>query len=218
MKITDVRVIDPRAAGKYENPVLIIKVDEPVYEIAEPVFDTTKSYSHRLIPCGPFYAVEFRPDSALIIWKDMTEVAAHPENYRRGKYSSEDLPDYGDLNKRGLVKDQLFPVEVITSGPDPDVLDLCMPVARVRRLLRKHVGDKWQLIVDEQAALLGLLKWRLELSDPVCYGGATPGQAGCTQQPDQIIVNKGTHLTLCQHHANEHSNRLRKARALSSNH
>lgn len=212
MKITDASINNPREVGVYQNPTITLTVDEPVYEIAEPVFDPKKSLAWRLVPCGPFYAAEFRPNTGLITWIDFFDLGPMSE-YRRCEYDTA-VPDIGELNELSLIKDQLMPVMVRT--PDEEV-DLLMAVPRVRRLIRKHVGFEWEVTVDEQAALLGLLKWRLELSKPVCYGGAMPGEAHCTRQPNQTIVYRGTHLTLCHQHALSYEGRMRKTRALTNN-
>jgi hypothetical protein len=201
VKITDAHIEDVRSRGLYADPVIELKVDEPVFEQAQPVFDGRKSLQYRLVPCGPFFAVEHRVNLGEVYdsWGDYTDTLP--------------VGEFGDLNSSGLITEQLMPVRVVT--PE-DVLDLAMIVPRVRRLIRRHsLGYKWNVIVDEQAALLGSLQWRLELRRPVCYGGATPGEARCSQEPTHTIVHKGTHLTICENHLRSHQDRMRSARKAS---
>lgn len=202
MKILRTIVQDPRKFGTFKDPFITITVDEPVYEIADAV--QVPSVPYRLIPCGPFYAVEYQTGPNH--WQDI---------------SLGNSGDIGELNKYGLIKDQLFPVTVMTPPiepvPDEEELDLAMMVPRVRRLLRKELGRTWKLIVDEEAALTGLLKWRVERSDPLCYGGAAPYSDRCANSPIQTVMQKGTHLPLCTKHLRAHEAELRTAR-LSTNH
>lgn len=199
MNITDAQILDPRKRGIYADPILELRVDEPVFEQARPVFDGSKSLQYRVVPCGPFYAVEYRKDNGVSYdpWEDYTE--------------SLPLGEFGDLNASGLLNEQIMPVRVIT--PD-DIVDLAMFVPRARRLIRRHsLGHDWNVIVDEQAALHGSLQWRVELRYPVCYGGAKPGSAHCEMQATHTIMHKGTHLTICEDHLNDHQRRLSAARA-----
>lgn len=201
MKITDAHIVDIRGRGIYADPVIELKVDEPVFEQAQPLFDGRKSLQYRLVPCGPFYAVEHRPNLGETYgeWDDYTGLLP--------------VGAFGDLNSSGLIKDQIMPVRVVT--PE-DVLDLAMIVPRVRRLIRRHsLGYDWNVIVDEQAALLGSLQWRLELRRPLCYGGAAPFADRCSRTPNQTIVYKGTHLPLCIQHLRAHQDRMRSARKAS---
>jgi hypothetical protein len=195
MNITDGYLYDPRSHGEFRDPFMQLRVDEPVFEQAPPVFDGRKSAQYRVIPCGPFYAVEHREDNGAgySTWDDIAEF---------------EKADVGVLNASGLLKDQLAPVNVVT--PDEE-LDLFMIVTRVRRLVRKHAKD-YRLMVDEEAALLGRIKWRLELSDPVCYGGAVPGGAACRNPGPYTIVHKDTHLSLCDKHLGDHQARMRTRR------
>lgn len=216
MKILDLDITDPRMRGIYSDPQVHIKVDEYVDEIGEPVYDHIKSYSMRLIPCGPFWAPEFRPDSALVFWFDLDEVMKYPDHkdFKRGKFNDDELPDYGYLNKINLIPNQLFPVEVHSPG---DSLSLAMEVPRLRRLIRKYdLGFQYQLQVDEDAAIRGLLKWRIESVIPVCYGGSMPYQDRCIAEPIQTIVYKNTHLPLCRQHLEQHRERFRRARLTTS--
>lgn len=191
MNITDLHIEDVRKRGIYADPVVELKVDEPVYEQATPIHVEAVLPGARAIPCGPFYAVEhqYGPDA----WdepKDLTLAL-------------------GEWNKYGLIKDQLMPVRIVT--PE-EVLDLAMIVPRVKRLVRRHQGNTWQVQVDEEAAALGFLQWRVERSDPVCYGGAVPFADPCSRTPNQTIVYKGTHLSLCVQHIRAHQDRMRSAR------
>jgi len=175
-----------------------VYVDEDVHEQGDPVYDFDVLPRHRIIPCGPFYGVDRL--TRLDTWIDATAF----EQF-----------NIGVVNKAGLIKDQLAPVVVNSKG---ELADLFMIVPRVRRLLRKHqqdVENPYELIVDEAAALQGLLKWRLETSTPVCYGGATPGAAQCYRSPKATIVFQETHLPLCAHHQLEHQNRLSAERVAS---
>lgn len=201
MKVTKVSVADPRSRYIWQDPILNIQVDEPVFEQAEPVFDYKKILQYRYIPCGPFFAVEYRPDLGM----------------RYGPYvdlSETKKADIGEVNTSGLLHEQLFPVTVIT--PDESI-ELFSTTRWARRMLRKYsLGCNWNIIVDEQAALRGLLKWRLELRYPLCYGGAKPGEANCAQPPTQTIMHKETHLTLCENHRLDHQARLAVNRSKSA--
>lgn len=197
MNITALRIEDVRKRGIYSDPTVELEVDEPVFEQAQPLFDGRKSLQYRLVPCGPFYAVEYRKNLGWTYgeWDDYTE--------------SLPVGAFGDLNSSGLIKNQLMPVRVVT--PE-DVLDLAMFVSRVRRLVRRHGSNTWQVQVDEEAALLGSLQWRVERIRPICYGGAVPFADRCSLTPSQTIVHKGTHLPLCTKHLRAHQNRMRSAR------
>jgi hypothetical protein len=197
MNITDAWVYDPRSRGMLVDPVLELKVNEPVFEIADPIYDPMTGAGcdprYRWIPCGPFYAVEFC-------------IGKNEEGYIWDDIDAGNSGDLGEFNTMGFLKDQLVPVRV--TSPE-DVLDLTMIVPRARRLIRKYdLGDKWNLIVDEQAALIGSLKWRVELRRPVCYGGATPGEARCPLGAPHTIIYRETHLTLCETHLRQHQGRL----------
>ena len=210
MRILNLEILDPRLHGLFHDPIARITVDEYVQEIGEPLYDHTKSYSMRLVPCGPFWAPEFRPNTALIFWYDLDEVIANPDEFKRGTHQLDEMPDYGYLNKVGLIPNQLFPVEV--RSPEDD-LGLAMEVPRLRRLIRKYdLAFKYHLIVDEEAALRGLLKWRIDSVVPVCYGGAMPYADRCIAEPIQTIVYKNTHLSLCRRHLDQHGDRIRRAR------
>lgn len=199
MKIVDVSIVDYRSHGEYRDPVVTIRVDEDVYEQAAPVFDARKSLQFRVIPCGPFFAVEYRED----LGDRYSEWADYSESLSPGAF--------GELNSSGLIKEQLIPVRVKT--PRNEVLHLAMSVARVRRLLRRFKLDRlWFVLVDEQAAMFGSLEWRVELLSPVCYGGAVPRAANCLDAPTGSIVQKGAHLSLCPKHAKQHEARMRRAR------
>ena len=100
MKILTVTIKDPRKFGTFKDPYITITVDEPVYEIADAV--QVPSVPYRLIPCGPFYAVEYQTGP-----NQWTDIIVGNSG------------DIGELNKYGLIKDQLFPVTVITSSPVP---------------------------------------------------------------------------------------------------
>lgn len=205
MRIFNLRVQDPRVHGNYQDPVLFVGVDEYVDEIGEPIYNYKKELQYRVIPCGPFFAAEYRPDNGVTYdeWVDVTE---------------HDQADFGVVNKIGLIPDQLFPVWVV----EPEghgVLPLAMPVPRLRRLLRKSTGrgfSGWHLEVDDDAALKGLLKWRLECNEPMCYGGSKPGQANCRLKPSRTVLYRGTHLPLCPEHLLAHENRIRRARLINS--
>lgn len=191
MKITDVTVDDPRMHGDFSDPEAIIYVDEPVLEIGESIHSSEGAY--RAIPCGPFWAIE--QNVALDKWETPRPISHHE----------------GIFNKLGLIGVQLISVAVVS--PDGPEHSLFMEVTRLRRLIRKHkLAYKWHVIVDEQAALVGLLKWRVELRRPRCYGGAMPNDAVCPQDPTHILVYKDTHLPLCEHHRSQHEGRMRESR------
>lgn len=195
MNITDLAIEDRRKHGHYADPVIELRVDEPIFEQADPIYVETVLPGCRAIPCGPFYAVEH-------------QVGQNQWDEPKGLAMA-----LGEWNKYGLIRDQLMPVRVVT--PE-DELDLAMFVPRVRRLLRRHQGNTWQVQVDEEAALLGFLQWRVERSDPLCYGGAAPYADRCSRIPHQTIVHKGTHLSVCTTHLRQHSDRMRASRRKSA--
>lgn len=196
MKITSAHVWDPRNASTYADPMLHVEVDGPVFE-GEPIFtgDGAGLPGYKITPCGPFYALDKMVGQR--IWSD----------------TSNNWDEIGEVNKLGIIAQQLMPIKV----EDPtEVHELLITVRRARRLLRQHsLGYDWNILVDEQKALVGSLQWRVELRYPVCYGGEIVGQAHCKQESTHTIIHKNTHLTLCQDHLDEHSDRMRKNRQLS---
>lgn len=197
MKILDMQIDDPRMRGVYRDPFVEFRVDEEVNEIGDRIYSQTEGeIEYGVIPCGPFWAVEACANTPSGSWTDLDLVQG---------------ADYGELNKLNLLKNQLFPVQVYE--PDGEPLELAMEVPRLRRLIRKFdFGFQYHLIVDEEAALNSLLKWRLESLNPVCYGGAVPQSAHCFAEPIHTIVYKGTHLPLCRRHRQEHEIRMHQAR------
>lgn len=212
MKIESLEIVDPRMKGQYQDPYLIVHVDEEVEEVGDAIYDHTKSHQFRLIPCGPFYSIEYRPDSALIHWYELDYVQSNPDKIKKPVHPqySTDPADVGFLNKIGLIREQLFPV--LVDAPDDSGQPLSMEVPRLRRLLRKHTGRTWNLIIDEEAGLRGLLKWRLESSLGLCYGGHMPNSDRCDADAARVLVVNDTHLPLCPKHVRDHEARLRAAR------
>jgi hypothetical protein len=192
MRITGLAVFDDRKSGLYRDPYIEVKVDEPVQEIDQPIGHRLYS-DYRLVPCGPFFAPEFKVDG----------------EYYDGVECVENGYDIGVLNRIGLHSQQMIDLRVAS---EIETLDLVMPVPRLRRLLRKFNGNTWEIIVDEQAALQGLLKWRVERRDPMCYGGAIPREARCPKTVYQTVVIKSTHLPLCNVHLTNMQSKMRKHR------
>lgn len=192
MKIIKAEIIDPRTQGEYKDPYVELTVDEAVREMNDPV--RVPSLSYRMIPCGPFFAVEYQVD---------TDEWADVEDGNSG--------DIGEFNTMGLTHHQLAPVIVKCDG-EPD-LPLFMAVTRLRRVVRKFYAHDWKVIIDEEAGMIGGLKWRLELSNPVCYGGAMPFQARCYAEPIKTIMVKDTHLTMCHKHVTQSERIMSQLRA-----
>lgn len=188
MKITGANVNDPRSHGNLADPILMIEVDDFVEEIGT---DTIYPKGWRIVPCGPFLAVERRINHE---WRDAT-----PE-------------EIGTFNSLGHYTLQLAPVQVLEMVPDGSIIYLTMPVARVRRLLRKYSLENWSLTASEPAALRGRIQWRLELVPPMCYSGAITGEGHCLQPVTATVVYKETHLPLCEKHMKDQQYRLRAAR------
>ena len=189
MNITKLTVVDPREDGDFMDPYIELDVDESVYEIADPIVSPDGRY--RVVPCGPFYGADIRTSRSWHMGPDAVGF------------------EIGEINKLGLIKDQLAYVKV----NDPNEWhQLFMAVPRLRRLLRRRNGKTWSLVVDEEAALFGLLKWRVERADPMCYGGARPAEARCLSNPTSTIVYQRTHLPVCDNHLKDHSARMRAAR------
>lgn len=184
--------MDPRRNGEWVDPYVVLTVDEPVYEIDDPIHNVVLP-SMRVIPCGPFYAAERATGPGT--WADLN-----------------DTSDISEVNKAGIIKQQLAPVHVIDTE---QTHDLYMEVPRLRRLLRKHTGkgfSSWKLTVDEEAALLGQLTWRVDASDPLCYGGAIPYGDHCSRDVSRTIFTRGAHLPMCAAHVRAYEDSLRSSR------
>lgn len=200
MNITDIKVIDPRRQGQYEDPFVKITVDEDVVEIGDPIYRvdplTPELKNYRLIPCGPFFAGEFEQGTGH--WVDIQDASE---------------ADIGQVNKWSLVKNQLIRVRVVNSNYQ---YELFMEVPRLRRLLRRN-GIKWKILVDDDAALSGSLKWRIDHTDPLCYGGAVPWDDQCLFDPVVTILYRGAHLPVCQKHRRHLEHNMRHARVTANN-
>lgn len=201
MNITHLTVTDPRMEGKYADPFVTVYVDEEVDEIDRPVFDYKKHLQLRMIPCGPFFAIEWRPDNGVTYdeWRDATAT------------------EVGIFNTTGIDHRQMVPVTVET--PEATGIPLNMEVVRLRRMLRKFTGKRWgwQLVVDEEAAMQGRISWRLTTADPVCYGGAIPRGANCSSDPTSTIFVRGAHLPVCTRHRTDIEISMRRYRATANN-
>ena len=179
MKILDVNVIDPRSEGAYLDPWIEVKVDEEVEETDDPRI----SGRWRVIPCGPFTAIEYAS--------------------RKGWEGTVDL---GRFNTLSLHRDQLIEVKVVWSD---DTDDLTMAVSRVRRLLRKYASD-WHIVINETAAMRGRVAWRVERIKPRCFGRDHDLQ--CAVAPAATVWYSGAHVNLCGHHLEKHNNAVRDQR------
>ena len=186
MNITKVDVVDPRMEGKFYDPFIELTVDEEVDETSDPSASETNP-SYRIIPCGPFWDAEIY-DARRKQWVNW-------HGHRNF--------DIGEMNQLRIAREQLVQIHVIQ--PDRDDW-LFMPVQRARRLLRNRYKGRfsWRVIVDVEAALLGALKWRVEHSEPMCYGGAVPFDDRCLRVPLNTIVTRSTHLPLCEVHLAEY--------------
>jgi len=198
MKITGGEVIDLRLEGTFRDPILRLLVDEPVDEIAEPVTYRNKYNGHnwRLVPCGPFVAVERRVrQEDDIAWT--TDV------------------NTGHFNVLGLHVEQLIDVQVV----DPEmVLDLQLSVKRAMRLLRRFSLDDegWDIKVDQETAIHGHLKWYLANRVPLCFGDTEhPAPQTCTREVMSHVIYQRTHLPLCAKHWARHQNMIRDLRVSS---
>lgn len=141
MKILDAHVVDPRTAGKYVDPYIELKVDEFVEETDEPRYRDDMP-GLRIIPCGPFTAVE---EMSGIGWTDEL--------------------DLGKFNALAFHREQLIGVQVVT--PE-ETLPLALGVQRARRLLRKHCSE-YHILPSEPAALQARILWRVEKVNPKCF-------------------------------------------------
>lgn len=185
MKILSASIIDPRQNDLFVDPELLIQVDEEVDEIGTP--HTKRHWPEwRVIPCGPFVAVEHAAYADVV----------------KGKPNWEETNDLGKFNTLGFWREQLIECEVETPT---DRLPLAMGVARMRRLIRKHCPD-WEVIVDDARAMEGKILWRVERKDPVCFG------PDCPLAPVQIVWYSGAHVPLCEFHSREHQRIVRENR------
>jgi len=214
VNITGAVVIDPREIGELCDPYLLLTVDEEVQEIDDTIFDEDLVWDHRLIPCGPFYAVEKRMTGRRPgeggHWADLAELTR-----------ADEVTSLGVVNKSELIDYQIVQVSV-SHIPEEDnedrtreLLEMAMYVTRARRTIRRKTDNRYEVIVDEQAALGGLLAWRLELREKVCYSGAMIGRANhtCTLPVVSTVMIQDTHVTLCEKHKDVYENRARSARA-----
>lgn len=144
MKILDASVIDLREEGRYVDPFIELKVDEFVEETGEPRIYKNHKPHVRVVPCGPFVAVE--------------------EQMGKDGWTDIDV-DLGKFNSLGLHREQLIGVHVVT--PE-ETLELQMGVQRARRLLKRHEPD-WQILPSEAAALQARILWRVENLRPHCF-------------------------------------------------
>jgi hypothetical protein len=189
MKIVDLHVEDPRFLGKYEDPWVELRVDTFIEERGEVIYPSGAEEKYRIIPCGPFFAVE---------------------TFDREWIEVED--QWGEVNKLDILRGkQLFPVEVKT--PDDEELPLAMEVPRLRRLIRRF-RYPYVVLVDEQAAIQGKLQWRLEVTEPMCYGGALMKTVVCLNLPESTVLWRNTHWPLCASHLQDYQT-LRKERRVS---
>lgn len=198
MKITGGEVIDLRLEGTFRDPIFRLSVDEPVDEIAQPVTYQNRTHGDnwRLVPCGPFVAVERRVrHEGETVWTTDVNV--------------------GSFNVRGLHSEQLLAVQVV----DPElVLDLQLPVKRAMRLLRRFGLDDegWDIKVDQEAAINGHLNWYLTNRVPLCFGDTEhPKPQYCMRPVMSHVVYQRTHLPLCAKHWARHQNMIRNLRISS---
>ena len=196
MKITSLRIIDPRRQGRYLNPYLDIGVDEPVDEMGPPRRSTKDNEAWQTIPCGPFVAVE------KFLGTDWTEFE-NPNMWT----DLLDAVDIGRFNTLGLHHEQLTPVRVWSPGEGH--LDLFMGVRRTQRAIRKFIGrgfSSWSLIVDERLAMDGKIVWRLKANEPSCFASQ------CIREAKQEVYHRGTYIDFCVIHLREHNNSIRDLR------
>ncbi len=200
MKIVSARVKDPRVRGEYFDPYLIVTTDEEINESGQPRIHPEGDL--RVVPCGPFFGVDAGDPSTLpaegSIWMDVYAALEDKEIDQA----------ISDINTSDLLREKIMHV---VAGPPDIQFDLTMEVKRVRRLLRQNNLD-YEVILDEQAALLGLLKWRLEDKPGMCYGGAVPAADRCKLRPVTTVMEKNTHLPLCSGHLLKFQNKLRDRR------
>lgn len=146
MKFLNAAVYDPRKAGEYEAPYLLLTVDENIRETGDPV---ELGSSWKTILHGPFVAVDSF-DPAQQVFKPVENLGA--------------------FNASGNFSKRL--VEVCIISPDEEI-DLAMDLLRARRLLRKFdLG--WKYLLDDVAGQHGELLWRLVEDKPRCVQCGEP--------------------------------------------
>lgn len=144
MKITDAEVSDSRREGVLKNPYLMVLTDENIIETGEP-----RGYNNwRLIPHGPFFAVDWQAD----------------------RFSEWTNGDIGTFNVASIRPKKL--VEVLVVSPDEEI-DLAMDLDRARRLVRKY-QPTWRYILDDVAGQHSKLQWRLVEKNPRCIECGLP--------------------------------------------
>lgn len=167
------------------NPYLVHQSDVEIEQTGNPVVHSLATFgrSVRTIQCGAFWQVEYQlPGGG---WEPI----------------GDDQPvTLSDVNKGNFANGQLIPIHV-TDTVGFEIMFI--HVHRARRLLRRS-NQRYQIVVNEIAAMLARLEWRVERSRPVCYGGAR-GRDGSITCPNTGVhlVNKGdVLLTMCNaHHA-----------------
>lgn len=194
MNILDLSIYDPREEGVFSDPIIEISVDEEVEEISDPIY--CDRYS-RVIPCGPFVAVEEMVSSDT--WKDHQNI--------------------GEFNAKNLYFEMLIPVIILTpedsndSENDDSGIPLFMGVRRAKRLIRKY-DPEWHLVMNEDAAFRGAISWRPERRRPKCNG--LQDNKNCPNNSIQTVYYNNTHLNYCINHLREHNQHVKNLRIRSS--
>jgi hypothetical protein len=184
MEILDLNVIDSRETGAYIDPFISIRLDEEVEETDDPRYQfDPHSDRWRIIPCGPFFAIE----------------------YKNGTRWSE-TADLGRFNTLGFHREQLIEVRLAWEGGGDT---LTMGVPRARRLLRKY-ENSWHIIVNETAAMRGKVAWRVERRRIRCFG--IERGLSCTVAPIETVWYGGAHVNLCSRHLQIHHARAKDER------
>jgi hypothetical protein len=115
-------------------------------ETGEPIMQDVADDVWRIIPHGPFVAVD---------------------SYDGNEWGEGDL---GAFNTTGLYRSRL--VDVLIYSPVEEI-DLAMSLDRARRLLRKHC-EGWGYVLDDVAGQHGKLIWRLVNRRAVCVTCGQP--------------------------------------------
>lgn len=175
--IISIRVDDPRTRRTFRDPTLHMVLDQEVVE-TRPAMEVRTNPELRIIPCGLFWAIEQRDP-------------------RGGECFDADANCLGQVNTSKTIGQQLIPVLVATPQ-EPELL-LYISVIRARRILRNKGENKYYIKIDEEAALLGDVRWWVDATRPMCYGGVN-GEHACPVTPTRTLVYKKTHLNLCPTH------------------
>lgn len=179
MKIEDAWIDDPTLRGKFDTPMLCVRVDEmPGVTIKPENFTggwTVGKY-------GPFVKYTQQDDPTA----PLSEVSAGDFNVRFRRR----FPPVVDL--------QLF----VGEGEEDQHAGYSLPLTRARQLVRKH-DPTWRLLLSDKAAQSGSIVWMPIQTNPGCRQWL--GETTCGDKPASIIRVNDIDFPLCSNHLIAHN-------------